>query len=238
MVVHSCDDLHRLGGWSGTKATAHRVDRCAHGTTSFTLSCIGDGGSANQTATVTVTTPPPPLPRHAHGEPDSVASAGLDLTWNSTNATGCTLGRLEWHQGHQRQPVHRPVDGDDELHAELHRHGWQRQSDDTVTVTSRRRRSDVTLTANPINVASGGSSTSPGVRPTRRAAPPRRWSGAKATSGSQSTGALTATTSYTLSCTGTAAAPASRSAYRSRRRRPRSPLPRARPASPVVDRPR
>ncbi len=78
------------GGWTGSRATSGTQGTGSlNATTSYTLTCNGPGGSANQTATVTTT---PPLPTVSLSvSPGSVASGNSStLTWSTTNATACT----------------------------------------------------------------------------------------------------------------------------------------------------
>jgi hypothetical protein len=76
-------------GWSGAEPTSGSVISAPlTATTTFTLTCSGAGGSTTQSVTVTVA-PPPTVTLTA--SPTSVASgATTELTWSSTNATGCS----------------------------------------------------------------------------------------------------------------------------------------------------
>jgi mannan endo-1,4-beta-mannosidase len=83
------------GGWSGAQPTSgsqNTTDLTT--TTKFTLTCVGNGGSASQTATVTVAAVPPstnlPTVSLSAGVASLASGASTTLTWASTNATACT----------------------------------------------------------------------------------------------------------------------------------------------------
>jgi hypothetical protein len=78
------------GGWGGSQAISGSTATPAlTGTTKFTLTCTGAGGSATQSTTVTVSAAPPSVSLNAN--PTSVANGGSStLTWSTTNATACT----------------------------------------------------------------------------------------------------------------------------------------------------
>jgi hypothetical protein len=82
------------GAWSGTKATSGSEIVSPTATSTYTITCDGDGGSANDSTTVTVNPAPP-----AANEPTlnfSSSPATLDkgqaitLSWSTTDATSCT----------------------------------------------------------------------------------------------------------------------------------------------------
>lgn len=80
------------GAWSGAQPTSgtHASGPLSSDST-FTLTCTGTGGTAALSATVTVAanTPAPTVTLTA--SPTSVAAGGMTtLSWNSTDATGCT----------------------------------------------------------------------------------------------------------------------------------------------------
>lgn len=80
------------GGWSGTKAISGTESVSPTTNTTYTITCNGAGGSANQSTIVTVTAPVTPAPTITlSANPTSVTSgASSTLTWSSTNATSCT----------------------------------------------------------------------------------------------------------------------------------------------------
>lgn len=85
------------GAWSGTKSTSGSQASGAlntTGTQTFSMTCIGTGGSVTQSAavSVTATTPTTPAPTVTlTASPSSITTGGsATLTWSSTNATACT----------------------------------------------------------------------------------------------------------------------------------------------------
>ena len=95
------------GGWTGARATSGTASTGAlSATTTFTLSCTGDGGTANQAATVTVTAPTPPTTPPT-GSADFQARCGVagvlrcfgfdsnaDLGTTGSNAVGANFGNF------------------------------------------------------------------------------------------------------------------------------------------------
>lgn len=84
------------GDWSGNKAiSGSKVKNNLTATSTFILTCSGDGGSAGQSVTVTVD--PPPLPTVSlSADPSTVNAGGVTtLTWSTSNADSCE-GRKDW----------------------------------------------------------------------------------------------------------------------------------------------
>lgn len=75
------------GGWSGSKAPSGSQVVSVGSTTTFSLSCVGSGGSWSDSATVTVN----PAPSGTISASPSSLSAGGDVTvsWSVSNATSC-----------------------------------------------------------------------------------------------------------------------------------------------------
>jgi hypothetical protein len=78
------------GDWTGNKNTSgSQVISALTADSNFTLSCSGDGGTANDTVSVSVASPQPNLSFSA--SPNTVNQNGsTTLTWSSTNASACT----------------------------------------------------------------------------------------------------------------------------------------------------
>jgi hypothetical protein len=78
------------GDWSGNKATSGSQSISAlTSNSSFSLTCSGAGGSANDSISITVAAPVPTLSFSA--DPGTVSENGsTTLNWNATNATSCT----------------------------------------------------------------------------------------------------------------------------------------------------
>lgn len=80
------------GAWTGSKSLSGSVSTGALTTTStFTLTCKGDGGSTARSVTVNVSDAGPPAPTLSFSaNPASVTAGGAStLTWSSSNATAC-----------------------------------------------------------------------------------------------------------------------------------------------------
>ena len=84
------------GAWSGAKAVSGTQSTGILSVLStFSLACIGAGGSTTQSATVAITLPPAPVipvpTVSISANPTTIASGGSStLSWSSTNATACT----------------------------------------------------------------------------------------------------------------------------------------------------
>lgn len=77
------------GGWSGDRPLSGNESVSPASTTTYTLSCSGDGGSDSASVRVTVEYPAPTLSFSAANT--SVASGSTTtLSWNAGNADGCT----------------------------------------------------------------------------------------------------------------------------------------------------
>jgi hypothetical protein len=186
------------GAWSGTHpASGTQSTGSLTAPTTYSLSCAGPGGgSSNSSVTVNI------IPTVTFtASPASVASGSAStLTWSSTNATSCTASG-GW-SGTQ------PVSGTQSTGALTMPNAYSlacsgpggNSSTKTILVNVIPL---VTLTAYPLVVPSGGSSTLTwsSTNATSCAAS-GGWSGSPATSGTRSTGALSSTTSYSLTCTG------------------------------------
>lgn len=69
-------------------------------TTTYTLTCTGDGQSVSQTITVPVAEPtPPPVVTFSANQTDIVAGEEVVLTWSSTDATSCTSFNFSTGEG-------------------------------------------------------------------------------------------------------------------------------------------
>jgi hypothetical protein len=79
------------GAWSGTQATSgtQSVSPTATGTSTYTLTCNGSGGSIDASATLTVNAAAPTVTLAIN--PTSITlGQSATLTWSSTNAASCT----------------------------------------------------------------------------------------------------------------------------------------------------
>jgi hypothetical protein len=74
--------------WAGAVATAGSASVSPGSTTTYTVTCTGPGGSANNSASVTVV---PAATASISASPTTIASGGSStLTWSSTGAVSCT----------------------------------------------------------------------------------------------------------------------------------------------------
>ena len=81
------------GDWSGSKAISGSEVVNPSATSTYTLSCIGDGGSASDSVTVTVNEQPPVVQPTVDlvATPASVSRGGtIILSWTSTDANSCS----------------------------------------------------------------------------------------------------------------------------------------------------
>lgn len=78
-------------GWSGTKAVDGTQTVSPSTTTTYTISCTGVGGTANDSVMVTVTQPEPEDPTLDLTASDTSITEGesTTLSWTTTNATTC-----------------------------------------------------------------------------------------------------------------------------------------------------
>ncbi|MEJ2088952.1 MAG: hypothetical protein P8Y69_10885, partial [Gammaproteobacteria bacterium] len=76
-------------GWSGSRAVTGSQTVSPSASTSYTLTCTGDGGSDSATVTVTVNSTAPTLSFTAS---DTVVDPGgsVTLNWSATDVTGCS----------------------------------------------------------------------------------------------------------------------------------------------------
>jgi uncharacterized repeat protein (TIGR03803 family) len=79
-------------GWTGTKATSgtQSVTPTQIGTSNYTLTCTGAGGTLVASAALTVTNPPLPTITLSVTPTSITLGQSATLNWSSTNATTCT----------------------------------------------------------------------------------------------------------------------------------------------------
>jgi hypothetical protein len=87
----SCTASNGWSGWPGSKATSGSQTISGITTTvTFTLTCVGPGGSTTGSATVTVTANPAPTVAVTVTPPSVTSGGSSTVTWSTTNATACT----------------------------------------------------------------------------------------------------------------------------------------------------
>ena len=89
---NSTDATSCTAGWTASSATSGSWSVSPSVTTTYSIVCNGDGGSANDSVTVTVNPPPAPVPTASLSASSSAIDPGQSatLSWNSTDATSCT----------------------------------------------------------------------------------------------------------------------------------------------------
>jgi len=196
------------GGWSGSRAVSGSTQITnITATTTYTLQCTGAGGtSPTRNATVTVNAAPPAPTLTFSANPTSVNSGGSStLTWNSTNATGCTASN-GWSGA-------RAASGSQQINGitatttytlQCTGSGGNITRSATVTVSGTPTPAPtVDLNVSPTNIAVGASSTLSWTSTNATSCTASGgWTGSKQMQGSESTGALNNSATYTLTCTG------------------------------------
>jgi uncharacterized repeat protein (TIGR01451 family) len=205
------------GAWSGTKPTSGTFyTGNLTSTKTYNITCTGAGGSAVDSVTVTVGNEPynPPTPSptvNLNANPTSVQSGGSSvLSWNSTNATSCTAtgGMNGWAGPKATSGTFYANNLTYSSTYSLTCTNSSGSTTDSVTINVSQTppppsAPSVDLTANPMNVVYGGSSTlSWNSSNANSCVASGAWSGTKPTSGTFYTGALTSTQAYTLTCGG------------------------------------
>lgn len=204
-------------GWSGGKAVdgSEIVEPTATTSTTYVLTCTGDGGSVTDSVTVTVT-PEPDAPilnftsSTSTVREGSTSEATSTLTWDSSNATSCTASN-GWTGG-------KSLDGSQLVEPTgtttitytltCTGAGGSVAQSVTLTVIPAPEAPTLELTANPMSLVedSAGNATTTLTWDSTNASScvaSNAWSGSKAADGTEII-EPTATTSvtYTLTCTG------------------------------------
>jgi hypothetical protein len=196
------------GGWSGAQSTFGSVTTAPlTATTTFTLTCMGAGGSTAQSVTVTVagTTPPAPTVTLTANPTSAASGATTVLTWSSSGATGCTAsGGWSGAQSTFGSVTTAPLTATTTFTLTCMGVGGSTAQSVTVTVAGTTPPAPtVTLTANPTSVVVGATTklTWSSTNATSCSAS-GGWSGALGASGSQASGTLTTDTTFALNCAG------------------------------------
>jgi trimeric autotransporter adhesin len=191
------------GAWSGEKPVSGSQSTGAlTATATYSLSCIGIGGTASQSQTVTVSSSLTPSVKLS-AAPSTVKRGGTAmLSWSAANATQC-MASGGWSGA-------KPTNGSESSGAinadqtyTLTCSGVVGKAAQSATVAVTAPAPTLNLTASPASVASGSSSTLNWSSANATACTGSgAWTGAKALAGSQSTGALKANATYALTCSG------------------------------------
>jgi hypothetical protein len=193
------------GGWSGSKVTTGSQSVSPGVTTIYTLTCNGDGGSANDSVTITVNAAPAPVPTATLLVSPSTIDQGQSatLSWSSTDATSCTASG-GW-SGSKATGGSQSVSPSVTTTYTLACTGDGGSTNDSVTITVNAAPAPVptaTLLVSPSTIDQGQSATlNWSSTDATSCTASGGWSGSKATGGTQ-TVSPGATTTYTLSCNG------------------------------------
>jgi hypothetical protein len=191
------------GSWSGARGTSGtEVTTPITAAAAYTLTCTGAGGMAASTANVSIA-PRPVVTLTA--TPSAIASgANTTLMWSTTGATACTAS------GNWSGP--RPTSGSEVMSGltmpstytlTCTGTGGSGAATANVTVNPPTSQTTVTISANPIMVASGGSTTLTWNTTNATACTASgSWSGAKGISGTEVRTNIVAASAFTLTCTG------------------------------------
>jgi len=196
------------GSWSGSQATSGTLSVSPSGTSAYTLTCSGAGGSAAQSATVTVSgsAAPPAVYLSAFPQQSTSPGAAVGLGWATSNAVSCTASG-GWSGG-------QPLSGGTTVFPSTTTTytltcsgtgGASASNSVTVAVTS--LVPTVNLALNPPAINPGGSSilqwSTTGMASCSASG---GWSGSEPLSGSQQVSPAS-TTTYFLTCTSASQSP-------------------------------
>ncbi len=187
------------------------------GTTTVVAEAVADNSARDAIVVIVTAAPPPPtVTVTISANPTTVSSGGsTTITWSSTNATSCTASsspsNTAW-TGTKSLTGSQGVAGltaTTAFNLSCSGPGGSVTQGITVTVNAPPPPTPViTFSANPTNVANGGSSTltwsaTNATSCSASASPANsQWSGTQSVSGNRSITNLTATTTFTITCTG------------------------------------
>lgn len=193
------------GAWSGSKANSGSQSVSPTATSSYIISCNGDGGSANDSVTVTVNAAPVPVPTASVSASPSTIDAGQSATisWSSTDANSCTASGA-W-SGSKATSGSENVSPSTTSNYTITCNGDGGSANDNVTVNVNAAPAPAptaSVSASPSTIDAGQSSTvSWSSTDATSCTASGAWSGSKATSGSQSV-SPGSTSTYSISCNG------------------------------------
>ncbi len=199
--------------WTGSTATNGSGVVTPGSTTTYSITCSNNVGSASDTATVTVGGNNQNLPT-VNIEADDTRIDSDDRTivrWSSSNADSCTArgGRNGWSGSKSISGSFNTGDLSNDVTYTITCRNSSGSADDSVTVRvddedNNDERPDVNIYANPSNVQYNGASTitwnSDNADSCRGTGGTNGWSGRKSTSGSFYTGNLAFATTFTIIC--------------------------------------
>ena len=196
------------GDWSGPRDTSGSEEIAGlQENASFVLECSGEGGTVSKSVSVTVGNPDEPPVVTLMATPESVTSGETaELAWSATNADTCTAsGAWSGPRATSGSETTDPLTADSTFTLTCSGTAGQVTDSVTVTVSGGSPAPTLTLTADPLSVTSGDSTTlSWSATNVDSCTASGGWSGSRATSGSEQSAALSADTTFTLTCSGTA----------------------------------
>lgn len=196
------DSCAASGGWSGNKALDGSEVVTPSASTTYTLTCIGEGGSVSASVSVSVMMPTPQPTLEFTATPSSMTNGATStLSWISSNATSCTASG-GWTGSRALSGTLVVSPATTTLYTlECVGEGGSVSKDVTVMVVLPDA-PGLTFTAAPTAILAGASSTLSWLSTNATScAASGGWSGSKALSDSQVV-APQATTTYELSCSG------------------------------------
>lgn len=197
------------GAWSGSRAVSGSESTGSlTSSRTYTLTCVGPGGTAQRSLTVDVT-PAAPAPTLTFSASPSTVSFGRSstLSWSATNATTCVAsgGWSGTRPTSGSASTGRLYSGRSYTLRCTGSGGSVEKSVAVAVGSSGSSAPTLTFSANPSTITSGSSaSLSWSTTNASSCSASGGWSGPRGTSGSASTGTLSSTTTFGLSCTGIA----------------------------------
>jgi hypothetical protein len=222
----STDATSCVAGWTSSTATSGSASVGPDVTTTYAITCTGDGGNASDSLTVTVNEPPPaPLPAVNLSASPATIDQGMiaSLSWTSTDATSCAAGWTSSTATSGSAPVVPDVTTTYTISCTGEGGSGSASASASATVTVNQapvaNEPTVNLTASPSTVSRGGkitlnwSSTDAGS-----CFASGDWSGAKSITGAESV-TINSPVTFTLTCSGDGGSVSDTVSYRARGRR-------------------
>ena len=198
--------------WTSSTATAGSQPIYPGSTTTYSITCNGNGQQATDTETVSVGTTSNNRPTVDLRADDTSIDSGDETTleWDSNNADYCIAsgGRNGWSGNVNRSDTFDTDDLTRDTTYEIECFNNYGSAEDSVTVrvddANNGDKPSVTIYANPSNVSYGGASTitwsSTDADTCRANGGTNGWSGSKNRSGTFYTGALSFSTNFGITC--------------------------------------
>ena len=193
------------GDWSGSKSTSgSQTINTLTANSSFSLTCSGAVGSANDSVSVTVSPPSAPIVNLTASPASLPYNGSTTLSWSSNNTTGCTAsGDWTGNMATSGSQTMSALTSNSSFSLTCSGAGGSANDSISVTVAAPPSAPIVNLSASPSSLPYNGSTTlSWSSSNTTGCSASGDWTGNKATSGSQTMSALTSNSSFSLICSG------------------------------------